>query len=158
MHPRFYKTLAECDISLPLEDLVNFRYVLMNTFQGAHMDIANIKSSLRIIISGSPHSRSTDIRRGGKGGHRSKPVQSLCMVSGKFPHNIKACPFKSSAHANHTSSAYVGSAGHVKLVADKLSQSIRPNLQPKIEPTRSEVRYLPLRLQTLSTPRQTLCL
>ena len=132
MHPRFYKTLAECDISLPLEDLVNFRYVLMNTFQGAHMDIANIKSNLRIIISGSPHSRSTDIRRGGKGGHRSKPVQSLCMVSGKFPYNIKACPFKSSAHANHTSSAYVGSAGHVKLVADKGPRSYIPGALPVV--------------------------
>ena len=39
-HPRFYKTLAECDITLPLVDLVDFRYVLMNTFQGAHTDIA----------------------------------------------------------------------------------------------------------------------
>ena len=58
-HPRFYKTLAECDITLPLVDLVDFRYVLMNTFQSAHTDIANLKSSLRLIISGSPHSRST---------------------------------------------------------------------------------------------------
>ena len=33
----------------------------------------------------------------------------------------------------------------------KLSQSIRPSLQPKTGPTRSEVRYLPLRLQTLPT-------
>ena len=31
-HPRFYKTLAECDIALPLVDLVDFRYVLMYTF------------------------------------------------------------------------------------------------------------------------------
>ena len=35
-HPRFYKTLAECDIVLPLVHLVDFRYVLMNTFPGAH--------------------------------------------------------------------------------------------------------------------------
>ena len=62
-HPRFYKTLAECDIALPQLDLVDFRYVLMNTFQGAHTGIANLKSSLRFIISGSPHSSSTDIRR-----------------------------------------------------------------------------------------------
>ena len=61
-HPRFHKTLAECDITLPLVDLVDFRSVLMNTFQSAHTDIANLKSSLRLIISGSPHSRSTDIR------------------------------------------------------------------------------------------------
>ena len=74
-HPRFYKTLAECDITLPLVDLVDFRYVLMNTFQGAHTDIANLKYSLRLIISGSPHSRSTDIRRGEKkDGHQSMPV------------------------------------------------------------------------------------
>ena len=62
-HPRFYKTLAECDIALSLVDLVDFRYVLMNTLQGAHTEIANLKSSLRLIISGSPHSSSTDIRR-----------------------------------------------------------------------------------------------
>ena len=72
-HPRSYKTLAECDIALPLVDLVDFRYVLMNTFQGAHMEIANLKSSLCFIISGSPHSRSTEIRRGEKkGGWTSK--------------------------------------------------------------------------------------
>ena len=84
-HPRFYKTLAECDITLPLVDLVDFRYVLMNTFQSAHTEIANLKSSLRLIISGSPHSRSTDIRRGEKkGGHQSKPVQPICTVCGDF--------------------------------------------------------------------------
>ena len=65
-HPRFYKNLAECDITLPLVDLVDFRYVLMNTFQSAHTDIANLKSSLRLIISGSPHSRSTNMREGGR--------------------------------------------------------------------------------------------
>ena len=80
-HPRFYKTLAECDIAIPLVDLVDFRYVLMNTFQGAHKDIANLKSSLRLIISGSPHGRSTDMRQGEKKGrHQSKPAQSLCTV------------------------------------------------------------------------------
>ena len=47
-HPRFYKTLAECDIALPLVDLVDFRYFLMNTFQGAHTEIANLESSLRL--------------------------------------------------------------------------------------------------------------
>ena len=84
-HSRFYKTLAECDIALPLVDLVDFRYVLMNTFQGAHTGIANLKSSLRFIISGSPHSSSADIRRGEcKGGHQSKPAQSLCTVVGSF--------------------------------------------------------------------------
>ena len=80
-HPRFGKTPAECDITPPLVDLVDFRYVPMNTFQDAHTEIANLKSSLRLIISGSPHSRSTDIRRGEKkGGHQSKPAQSLCTV------------------------------------------------------------------------------
>ena len=74
-HPRFYKTLAECNITLFLVDLVDFRYVLINTFQGAHTEIANLKYSLRLIISGSPHSRSTDIRRGEKkDGHQSMPV------------------------------------------------------------------------------------
>ena len=65
-HPRFYKTLAECDITLPLVDLVDFRYVLMNIFQSAQTDRANLKSNFRLIISGSPHSRSTDIRQGGR--------------------------------------------------------------------------------------------
>ena len=96
-HPRFCKTLAECDIALPLVDFVDFRYVLMNTFQGAHTEIANFKSSLRLIISGSPHSRSTDIKRVEKKvGHQSKPSQSLCTICGKFSHDSKACPAKGS--------------------------------------------------------------
>ena len=40
----------------------------------------------------------------------------------------------------------------------KLSQLIRPSLQSKAGPTRSEVIYLPLRLQPLLTPRLTSCL
>ena len=40
----------------------------------------------------------------------------------------------------------------------KLSQLIRPSLQLKSGPTRSEVIYLPLRLQPLLTPRLTSCL
>ena len=170
--PRFYKTLAECDITLPLVDLVDFRYVLMNTFQGAHTEIANLKSSLRLIISGSPHSRSTDIGQGEKkGGHQSKPAQSLCTVCGKYSHDSKACPAKGSPYVNLTPSVFVGSAGHAKLVLGvtslvrplltrrrKLSQLIRPSLQPKAEPTRSEVIYLPLRLQPLLTSRLTSCL
>ena len=40
----------------------------------------------------------------------------------------------------------------------KLSQLIRPSLQLKAGPTRSEVIYLPLRLQPLLTPRLTSCL
>ena len=48
-HPRFCKALAECNIKLPLEDLVDFRYILMNTFQSA-----NTKTGLRLITSGSP--------------------------------------------------------------------------------------------------------
>ena len=132
-HPRFYKTLAECDIALPLVDLVDFRYVLMNTFQGAHTEIENLKSSLRLIIGGSPHSRSTDIRRGEKkGGHQSKPAQSLCTVRGKFSHESKACPAKGSPYANLTPSAFVGSTGHAKLVADKGPKSYIPGAAPVV--------------------------
>ena len=40
----------------------------------------------------------------------------------------------------------------------KLSQLIPPSLQPKAGPTRSEIIYLPLRLQPLLTPRLTSCL
>ena len=103
--------------AVPLVDLVDFRYVLINTFQGAHTEIANLKSSLRLIISSSPH---CDIRRGEKkGGHQSKPAQSLCTVCGKFSHDSKACPAKGSPYANLTPSAFIGSAGHAKLVADR---------------------------------------
>ena len=132
-HPRFYKTLAKCDIALPLVDLVDFRYVLMYTFQGAYTEIANLKSSLRLIISGSPHSRITDIRRGEKkGGYQSKPAQSLCTVCGKFSHDSKACPAKGSPCANLTPSAFVGSAGHAKLVADKGPRNYIPGAAPVV--------------------------
>ena len=132
-HPRFYKTLAECNTAVPLVDLIDFRYVLMNTFQGAHTEIAILKSGLRLIISGSPHSRSTDIRQGEKkGGLQSKPTQSLCTVCGEFSHDSKACPAKGSLYANLTPSAFVGFAGHAKLIADKGPRSYLPSAAPVI--------------------------
>ena len=122
-HPRFYKTLAECDITPPLVDFVDFRYVLMSTFQGAHTDIANLKSSFRLIISGSPHSRSTDIRRGEKkGGHQSKPAQSLCKFCGKFSHDSEACPAKDSPVALYHTSTYILTDGqYVTMLTDPRS-------------------------------------
>ena len=79
----------------------------MNTFQSAHTDIANLKSSLRLIISGSPHSRSTDMRQGGKkGGLQNKPAQPLCTVCGRFSNESKASPAKGSPYANLTPSAF----------------------------------------------------
>ena len=97
------------------------------------MEIANIKFGLCLIIGGSPHSRSTDIRRGKKKvGQQSKHAQSLCTVCGKFSRDSKACPAKGSAYANHTSSAYVGSAGHVKLVADEGPRSYIPGAAPVV--------------------------
>ena len=174
MASKVLQILAECDIALPLVDLVDFRYVLIKTFQGAHTDIANLKSSLRLIISGSPHSRSTDIIRGEKkGGHQSKPAQPLCTVCGKFSHDSKACPAKGSPYVNLTPSAFVRSAGHTKLVADKGPRSYIPVAPPVVpnktkaaetlpvnstKPSRSEIIYLPLRLQPLLTPRLTSCL
>ena len=81
-HPRFYKTIA-----LPLVDLVDFRYVQMNTFQGVHMEIANLKSSLCLIISGLSHSRSTDMRLGEKkGGLQNKPALTQ-------PHTERFCRY-----------------------------------------------------------------
>ena len=111
---------AECDITLPLVDLVDFRYVLMNTFQGAHTEIASLKFSLRLIISGLPHSRSTDIRREEKkSGHQSKPAQSLCTVCEKFSHDSKACQAKSSPYADLTPSAYVSTTAMWQAAYDK---------------------------------------
>ena len=148
----------------------------------AHTDIANLKSSLRLIISGSPHNRSTDMRQGGKkGGLQNKPAQPLCTVCGKFSHDSKACPAKGSPYTNLTPSAFVGSAGHTKLVADKGPRNYIPGAPPVVpnkskaaetlpvnstKPStkswankkRGNLIYLPLRLQPLLTPRLISCL
>ena len=117
----------------------------MNTFQSAHTDIANIKSSLRLIISGSPHSRSTDMRRGEKkGGLQNKPAKSLCTVCGKFSHDSKACPAKGSPYANLTPSAFFGSAGHAKLVADKGPRSYIPGAPPAVPNKNKAAETLPV--------------
>ena len=104
-----------------------------------------LKSSLRPIISGSPHSRSTDIRRGEKKGeHQSKPAQSLCTVCGKFSHDSKACPVKGTPYANLTPSAFVGSAGHTKLVADKGPRSYIPGAPPVVPNKNKAAETLPV--------------
>ena len=51
---------------------------------------------------------------------------------GKFSHDSKACPAKGSPYANLTPSAFVGSAGHAKLVADKGPRSNIPGAAPVV--------------------------
>ena len=53
-------------------------------------------------------------------------------MCGKFSHDSKACPTKSSPYANLTPSAFVGSAGHFKLVADKLPRVYIPGAAPVV--------------------------
>ena len=86
------------------------------------------------------------MRRGErKGGHQSKPAQSLCTVYGKFSHDSRACPAKISPYANLTPSAYVGSAGHVKLVADKEPRVYIPGAAPVVPPnTNKAAETLPV--------------
>ena len=94
------------------------------------------------------------------------PAQPLCTVCGKFSHDSKAYPAKGSPYANlfvgPKPSAFVGSAGHTKLVADKGPRNYIPGAPPvnpnktkaaetlpvnltkpsiKAGPTRSKVNY-----------------
>ena len=49
-----------------------------------------------------------------------------------FSHESKACPAKGHPYANLTPSAFVGSAGHTKLVADKEPRSYIPRAAPVV--------------------------
>ena len=85
------------------------------------------------------------MRRGEeKDRHQSKPGQSLCMVCGKFSHESKACPAKSSPYANLTPSAFVGSAGHVKLVTDKGPRVHIPGAAPVVPNKNKAAKTLPV--------------
>ena len=65
-------------------------------------------------------------------------------MCGKFSHDSKACPAKGSPYANLRPSAFVGSAGHAKLVADKGPRSYIPGA-PSIVPNKNKaVETLPV--------------
>ena len=152
----------------------------MNTFQSAHTDIANLKSSLRLIISGSPYSRSTDIRQGGrKVDFKISLPNPFARCVGSFLTKVRLAQPKAAltptSHRALLSDLLVilclsptrglGITSLVRPLSSptrtrrrKLSQLTRPSLQPKAGPGRSEVIYLPLRLQPLLTPRLTSCL
>ena len=66
------------------------------------------------------------------------------MVCGKFSHDRKSCPAKGSHYANLTPSAFVGSAGHAKLVADKGPGSYIPGALPVVPNENKAAETLPV--------------
>ena len=78
-----------------------------------------------------------------KGGHQNKPTESLCTVCGKFSHESRACPAKGSPYANLTPSAFVGSASHAKLVADKGPRNYIPGAPPVVPNKNKAAETLP---------------
>ena len=104
---------------------MDFRSVLMNTLQGAYNDIANIN------FSGTQHSHSTDARKGEKKGGNQNNLPN------PFGRSVESLLALSSPYANHTPNAYIGSAGHVKLVADKEPRNYIP-AAPKVAPNKKK--------------------
>lgn len=125
-------------------------------------DIANIDTC---YVSGTQNSRRTNVRKVEKKGVQpNETFRSLCTVCGKFNHETKNCPVKSSPYANHTPSAIIGSTAHSQSLARdlgivspvgtpksipttnlrrrKLSQCLLTSLQINTGPIRSEVNYL----------------
>ena len=61
----------------------------------------------------------------------------------QFSYESKACPAKGSPYANLTPSAFVGSAGHTKLVADKGPRNYIPGAPPVIPNKNKAAETLP---------------
>ena len=132
---RFLKAQSECSVTLPLQSIVDFRFVLMLTFRNLFKDLKEIQLGLHLQIIGTANSKIVDSKKTPKleaQQNRASESKSTCTMCGRFYHDKDKCPEVESKYANKTTSLYVGCAAHCLLVKETGSKSFIPITKRKI--------------------------
>ena len=128
---RFLKAQSECSVTLPLQTIVDFRFVLMVTFRNLYRDVKELQLSLHLRITGTANSKVIDGKKMQKSethnNHASDNKNITCTMCGRFYHEEEKCPEVESKYANNTNSPYIGSAAHSLLVRETGPKGFIPN-------------------------------
>ena len=118
---RFLKSRSEFSVTLPLQSIVDFRFVLILTFRNLYKDLKEIQVGLHLQIIGTANSKVLDSKKPPKleaQTNRASESKSTCAMCGRFYHDKDKCPEVESKYANKTTSLYLGSAAHSLLVKE----------------------------------------
>ena len=147
---RFHKILRKLNMTFPVENICEFRFVLINMFEAVRQDINEMQTVLHYTLSGNSRTRTSEPTKREKAPSGQPPTGApakLCTVCGRYFHEATTCRLKESKYANHANKPYVGSEAHARLVKDKGIQATfiplegsgnNPNLKRKAESAPSE--------------------
>ena len=108
---RFLKAQSECSVTLPLQSIVDFRFVPI-TFRNLYKDLKEIQLGLHLQLTGTANSKVVDSKKTQRvEAHHNcaSESKSTCTMCGRFYHNKDKCLEVDSKYANKTTSLYIGS-------------------------------------------------
>ena len=147
---RFHKILRKLNMTLPVENIREFRFVLINMFEAVRQDIKEMQTVLHFTLSENSRTRTSEPTKREKAPKGQPPTGAPakhCTVCGRYFYEGTTCRLKESKYSNHANKPYVGSEAHAKVVKDKGIQATfiplegsgnNPNLKRKAESAPSE--------------------
>ena len=140
--PIFNEMATGCDLSIPVNTVNDFRFVLTACFEDARRSRART-ISYRWAVSGTPETHHGDIKavsfkekthgNSSKSGSKtlsiSKAESVLCYFCGKNKHPTADCHTRTSEFTNLQNRPYVGSEAHGRLVKATGDRDWIPNFK-----------------------------
>ena len=119
---RFHEILRKLNMTFPVENIREFRFVLINMFEAVRQDIKEMQTVLHFTLSENSRTRTSEPTKREKAPKGQPPTGAPakhCTVCGRYIHKGTTCRLKESKYANHANKPYVGSETHTRLVKDK---------------------------------------
>ena len=108
---RFHKILRKLNMTFPVENIREFRFVLINMFEAVRQDIKEMQTVLHFTLSGNSRTRTSEPTKREKAPKGQPPTGAPakhCTVCGRYFHEGTTCRPKESKYANHANKPYVG--------------------------------------------------
>ena len=122
------KPYIRCIVTLPIQTVVDFRFVLMVMFHIFYKDTKEFQASLHFTLVDSANSKSLDSKKSqAPKSDNNRAIASTCAMCGRLYCERNKCPEVENKYANKTNSIYIGSATHALLVKETGHKGIIPN-------------------------------